>query len=199
MTPEELQKFCSHDETRYGLEAPFSQGNRTHATNGHIAISVPRIAGVHDQDKPDMDSVYVLVDVDDPERLWVLPPEPVFTVVKCASCGGSGFVRDCGCDSGCRKCDGEIIVAAEKGSKNAEPCEFCDSGEIRSGSVLVAGSKGETRLASEYIELIRTLPCAEIGLIGTESDWGKKRTQKDNPPVCIRFDGGFGLLMPVRK
>jgi len=190
LTVDDLQKFCSDDDPRVDIQAPFSQGERTHATNGHIAISVPRIKKVKEQGTPDMGKVYNMVDFDDPARVWVLPPEPVFTIDRCHECDAQGYIRPCSCESGCRKCDGLGWIPAKQGEPEAEPCSRCIEGEIISGSVLVAGPKGETALASKYVELIRTLPSAEIGLIGNESDGLKA-------PVCIRFDGGIGLLMPV--
>lgn len=47
MTREELQAFCAGpDDIRYALHEPWSAGEWTYATNGHIAVRVPRLADV---------------------------------------------------------------------------------------------------------------------------------------------------------
>jgi hypothetical protein len=191
---ETLQKFCSTDESRYNLHhKPFSQEQWTFATNGHIAIRVPRMAGGPEiKGTPDMVKLFDGVIFDHPNRVWVDVPEAVIEVITCDVCRGERWVRDCPCESGCAKCrESKGLVPTNADDEFAEECFECDGvGERRSGYVFVKAPKGEVKLASVYIELLHLLPNCKLGLLGDESSIGVA--------LCFRFDGGSGLLMPVR-
>lgn len=172
----DLKPFCAEEDgTRYGIAKPFSQGDFTFATNGHIAIRVPRIAEVAEEPvAPDMQTRLFGLYKWDEDCAWLKPPEPIFEISDCTFCGGKGRVRT-------------------ERSRNSSPCEMCDgTGKDRTGSVLVAGPKGWTRIASRYIELILTLPTPLIAVVGNESDLNMK-------PVRLNFTGGDGLIMPMRR
>jgi len=51
MNADDLKKYCSKDETRPYLHEPFSRGEWTYATNGHIAVRVPKLADVPEPQK----------------------------------------------------------------------------------------------------------------------------------------------------
>ena len=40
----DLMKFCGKEDPREWLNAPFSLGDYTYATNGHLIVRVPRVA-----------------------------------------------------------------------------------------------------------------------------------------------------------
>ena len=55
LTPEDLQRFCSDDESRPSICHPFSQEKWTYATDGRLLIRVPRLAEVPEyEDAPKM-------------------------------------------------------------------------------------------------------------------------------------------------
>lgn len=196
MDIEILKRFCATDVSRHRLEAPFSQGEWTFATNGHIAVRVPRMKAVAAAEgAPDCVGLFSKsADLENPERDWVNPPEPFFSIRPCADCAGQGFIKFCDHTDGgyCKRCAGREFVPCEKKHPKAEECFECDGkGEIRDGAVLIEGPKGQVKADSRYIELIRLLPNPKIALHGNESDRGE--------PLCFRFDGGDGLLMPMRK
>jgi hypothetical protein len=108
MSGVDLQLFCGDQPARPAIRQPFSQGDFTYATNGHIAVRVPRLAAV-----PDHPSAPTM------ERLWVRPaqvkahavmaaalPEPTF--LKCEECEGRGREHTCpDCTCVCEWCNGE--------------------------------------------------------------------------------------------
>jgi len=188
MTIEQLKQFCSTDKTRPGLNAPFSQGEWTLATNARVAVRVPRLPDVSEnKEAPDVLKLFSECNFDDPGRVWVDPPEPVFTVTQCVWCDGKKYLD-------------EKEAPRDPSDKGAQPCDGCDGkGENRSGHVDITGPLGTTTLASIYIELIRTLPNCKIGLFGDESTKDKKKGKSSHLlAVCLRFNGGDGLLMPMR-
>jgi len=104
----DLKPFCGSAPSRSAIQEPFSQGDFTYATNGHVAIRVPRLADVPDHPgAPTM------------ERLWVKPaqvkahavmpaalPEPSY--IQCVECEGQGRVHTCpDCTCVCDWCNGE--------------------------------------------------------------------------------------------
>lgn len=68
MNKDYLQKFCSTDSFRVNINKPFSQGEYTYATNGHIIVRVPRIEGIGEQEKSD--------------KFKPVEPEKLFAAIK---------------------------------------------------------------------------------------------------------------------
>lgn len=172
-----LNKFCSKDDTRYRIQKPWSRGEYTYATNGHICVRVPRLADIEENPKaPDTEKLFS----DALAReypVWLEPPEVRVKLVKCDLCGGMGGIFT---NEVCDECDGEGRFMM------SEPVRFQINGK-------------EIGLSNIYIALIRELAEAEIGL--TEAAAIPLTHGKSGPtgtPVMFRFDGGIGLLMPVR-
>jgi hypothetical protein len=159
----DLQTFCiAKDSGRYSLESPFSRGDWTYATNGHIAVRVPRRADV------DEGSTSV-------ERLGWAPSNATYVSaprfelprspeVDCEKCDGRGTKHDCpGCSCKCEHCDGTAV----------EPEKF-------------TVGIGEGIFSAKFLRLILGLPGVELGPIHSRE------------PMPFRFEGGEGLLMPMR-
>ena len=114
----DLRQFCSTDvsrkASRIGLTHPFSRGEWSWATDGHIAIRVPRRADVPEN-----------LDAPDPTSWWgqhasMAPtfqplvslrlPDPMMQT--CKACHGRGFLHDCPeCTCVCNTCNGASEVA----------------------------------------------------------------------------------------
>lgn len=108
MNAADLQKFCEpQDGLRFSLQHPYSLGQSTYATNGHIIVCVPRLDDVPENDK-----------APNPERLFATAksgewlPVPVCAMpalVPCKWCYGTG--KD-PVDKRykCEECDGKKLV-----------------------------------------------------------------------------------------
>ena len=107
MTKDDLQKFCADDDDiRYYLRQPWSAGEFSYATNGHILVHVPRLAYVPYNDKaPDAQA---LIDKTAPSKEWLpvpgveMPPD-----VACTWCDGTGK------DPNDRRCKCEECLGAK--------------------------------------------------------------------------------------
>ena len=173
----DLLKFCSKEEARFNISRPFSKGEYTYATNGHLAIRVARTDQPENLEAPDCERLFAAA-IERGEPPWIdLPPFQLHRK-RCPICRGTGFV-----DEEYRSC--------AKESPNAYECEECEGGVILSGSAIVKAKKGKVRMASQYLDLLKDLPEIKIGVVGDEST----RTDK---PIRFKFDGGEGLLMPMR-
>lgn len=113
----DLLQFCGSRGARHAFVwAPWSAGEWTYATNGHLAVRVPRRADVAElSDNPAARLDEWLAAVRDVE-LVPLPelskPPPKQT--RCIHCSGSGVAHqcpDCTCD--CDTCGGTGLVTAE--------------------------------------------------------------------------------------
>lgn len=137
-----LKKFCSKDEGREALFNPLSQGEWTFATNGIIAVRVPRLDAVGEAEfAPDCVKMFKKHWRKTQKHVWIDPPEPVATA-----------------------------------------WDFVD----------IQGPLGHVRVDLRYVRLCRMLPGCKIALTGEESLQLTK-------PVLLKFDGGDGLLMPMRR
>lgn len=146
MTKDDLMKFCSKDEYRIGLASPWSVGEHTVGTNGHLLIRVPRLPDVPESpDAPKIGrGVFPLVQ---PEQWY---PIPEFTLPgaaeeECGFCFGSGRYPE----------------------KSAAKCPECDgTGKIFNRDAFV--QIGSARFRLEPLDLLRSLPNCEIGPVGKE-------------------------------
>ena len=177
----DLTKFCSRDHSN--RSQPFSRGKWTYATNGHICIRVPRLTNVPERlGTPDARKIYAKADRLGPYK-WVGVPKVDITTFKCDRCDGTG------------KLDGD--------TERVYTCEECKgSGRVKESKPIrfLLGSRPgyAIYLNNIYLNLIRReLPNAELGLIKEASSTGIV-TRTDFRPVKIRFDGGEGILMPVK-
>ena len=89
-----LQPFCGKNDVHFWLNAPFSEGDFTYATNGHILVRVERRTNVPEQDK--MNGKFAKMFADNPVgELIEIPTLPKLETVQCDEC-----------DFGCSECDG---------------------------------------------------------------------------------------------
>jgi hypothetical protein len=139
----DLEKFCSTNLFRPVIAKPFTVGEWTYATNGHICVRVPTIAewpGPENYIKaPELFAEPISEFRPLPKIRFPSPDEDN----ECESCDGRGTEHDCpDCDCICEQCN----------STGKVPPYSNISIEI--GNAIYAG---------KYIHLMQSLPGVEIG------------------------------------
>jgi hypothetical protein len=164
----DLKQFCSTDRIRFNLHNPFSQGEFTYATDGRVAVRVPRIMDFPEADKPAVSGIFLSYFKDGPKgSIKVDLPEITTGEQDCKECGGTGHEHDCP-DCTCE-------------------CDFCDGDGTVPHLAKVCVTIGDALYDAAYIKQILSLP----GL-----KFAEKPSKEDAAPFV--FDGGEGILMPMR-
>lgn len=159
-----LSVFCSTDPVRPYLHKPFSRGEWTYATNGHICVRVPRRLDAPEQDNPNAEKLFDTISAS-AMRLLRSIAFPELISRECECCGGRGTVHDCpDCACDCESCggDGEVQEKASVGIGIAD-------------------------YNAKYVKQLTALPGLVIASDAAPAE-----------PLFFRFDGGEGLLMPMR-
>lgn len=200
-TPEELlARFCANTlDPREYLLAPFVIGDFVYATNGHIAIRVPRtsapdITATTDKVPGHLEAMFATHA--STERLDEIPELPA--PIACSTCNGTGRRHECpDCDGEgeirygrhdyeCAECRGDGQVSDGEGDATV-PCNWCSgSGEAPAQPVKIGSQSYQRR----YLALIQSLPGARF----TPPDDAMK-------PLAMGyfiFEGGEGVLMPMK-
>jgi hypothetical protein len=208
-----LNQFCSNDVTRVGMDKPFSQGDYTYATNGHVIIRIARNNDIPENQKaPKMTAL----DADFNKSIteWFgIPDIGEISETVCKECNGLGVTFICfECEGGgevcpqtdfndydeqmCMSCDGTGTLSKDKWLKMAksvyvkekpadgETCENCNgTGKMFNDKSI---SINGVLFSDRYLSWLGELPNCEIGPIDEAA------------PSRFRFDGGDGLIMPRR-
>lgn len=193
MSAEILDQFVAKNDIREFLRTPFNGKAFTYATNGAMAVRMPRIEGFPDNDKIP-DSLDRYFERTAKQEFVKLESIPDVAHQECEFCGGSGRMTICSecngdgdveCDLGhyheCRACNGKGRVHG-----NGSECDECEGkGKVAELTRMIIG---KTHVDARYAEVINALPAVEFAL-------------QDDPdgPVYFRFNGGEGLLMPLRR
>lgn len=198
----DLSKFCGDDADRENITSPWSAGDYTYATNGRILVRVLRRTDATREDGPDVRSVYakagkagVLV----PLPSFDLPPSStcatcvgVGLIVDCETCGGGGEseCHACGHSETCEDCGGGGCFPAKEEDDDGRRCDAClgEGVEYARKSIKVAEN---LYINVAYALWLRELPKLRIDLT--------PREEGDERPIHFTFDGGDGLLMPMRS
>ena len=186
-----LKKFVSKNDPREYMRSPFNRGEWTYATNGHIAVRVPKIDGIAtlaENHIHQLESLFQSASGNDFIALPTLPPPE-----KCQMCDGTGAAYECPeCDGEgefeygthtyrCKECDGHGQV--EYGGKSKVACRHCGgTGVTRYKPIQVGGSHFDLF----YLYLINGLPGAKFA---PGTGW--------MDVAYFVFDGGDGVLMPM--
>jgi hypothetical protein len=107
VTLDELKRFCGdEDDPRHYLRAPFSRGDWTYATNGHICVRTNRIDGVGEIDTKSLLGLEKLFHAS--ESPWIPVPECSAPPDEdCLICNGTGEHEcSCGHKHECPDCKG---------------------------------------------------------------------------------------------
>lgn len=195
LTAEQLQPFCSNDPHRFMLHAPFTRGEWTYATNGKIAIRVPKIEGVPEGEvgaekvfPVSPRGVECLVPSDLPEdtKLECTDCKGLGRTLKCSKCNGSGVFEcdECGHVADCKICNG---VGSIPSSQLEHPaCDVCDG--LGHCFKPVSVQVGSARFFSNHLRLIAGLPELKILVNPTEGE-----------SSFFHFSGGEGVILPVSQ
>lgn len=195
----DLWPFCSPD--RENLTVPFSRGQYTYATNGHIVVRVPRRADVPENPKaPDIEKI----GLEAPTNLRPLPHYTLPTGRKCLRCRGAGRAYDCDkcegsgwsqcshCNSEieCKECHGAGQIARPEEGQNLQlaDCAECSGSGVVFDMRPVVFLTPEIAIAYRYAALLLTIPGLQVCL--------EKR--KGQSAIPFTFHGGDGWLMPIR-
>lgn len=194
-----LLEFC-RPNTMYNIDKPFSRGEWTYATDGVIIIRVPRVAGYDEDNGPkNLEEMFSEASGRD-VTLWQQLPAFELKYSHCAWCDGKGMTVSCPevgnpngkCGFGehikCRKYNDDCQRPCKPGTEGAKPCEWCGGkGEVAlNDGPIVNGSISSVKLNAIYLDKIKDLPGVQIA------------PHDFKLPFLIKFDGGEGLLMPMR-
>lgn len=208
----DLKPFC--DPHRPHLAEPFNRGEHTYATNGRIlvrvaklpeAVEVPAAPGLQQLDSlmPDMTELGEFIE------LPAIPPEEsepcsdcaargyVLKDIQCPVCGGNGWFTCVVCKSDshrCERCNGDRCVPGPDEPSNRESCKPCSGvGRHIKQTTLPVGTQ---MFDGRYLRLLATLPNVRLAN-STQED---KHIKGGDPTGAAKFtfDGGDGLLMPMR-
>lgn len=196
MNLETLKQFCSRDTTRTQIQQPWSMDGHSFATDGHILMRVPRLDQVaENRDAPETGHLFA----NSPHTGNFLPipdlPEPQDgpcpeckgsgkVPARCQKCDGEGTILCPQCEDGqleCDECDGTGLPEEE----SEVPCEDCDGSGKR--PVLQRVAVGNQTVDAKFLRLIEDLPNVRI-----------TNSQKELSALTFVFDGGDGLIMPIR-
>ena len=167
-----LETFCSPE--RPELARPFSLGEWTYASNGHVLVRVQRREEIPEnaENPVGFRAASLFSEITRKPHYTPAPkfelPEALEKKVRCFPCDGSGKAHrrqcpDCQCE--CPVCHG----TGER-IEPAEPIKI-----------------GRTSFTAKYISWLQQLPNLELD-----------RVPRGPNPMRFRFDGGEGLLMPCR-
>jgi hypothetical protein len=186
-----LMSFCSKDETRT-IAKPFSDELYTYATNGYVMIRVDRVDDVPINSPVTLEHMEELFDCTPTTPM----PEITITKKQCPACEGSGRVTKCpecdGCgwvdfdnrfntyEVECKSCDGDGVTPGNKNS-----CDVCKgTGKIvdKEKNVEIDGIAFRSTILDPITKLTNV----------------KFFVRKEDKPATFSFDGGMGVVMPVR-
>jgi hypothetical protein len=170
----DLRKFCAvGDEARSYLNEPWSLGEYTYATNGHILVRVPRRDDVPENPKNPITAEKVgRVAWEAPTDVWAAPTivglPPRVDDTECPDCEGLCIANHCAsCECECPVCGGSGLISNDKGKS--------------------ARYRG-VPFALKYVRLICELPGVEI-----------TAQTHSHASLRFRFDGGSGSVMALRS
>jgi hypothetical protein len=182
-----LSKFCHNDHQI--LCQPWSIEDHTYATDGHIMIRVARLPDVAENElAPDARQI---VPKEQPAEWFDIPDCNPPGLEDCPKCIGQG--KNCDCP----ECDGDGAVWLKNSYNQYEcECKSCEgSGRLPECPSCEGTGKlypekrieiGAAKFHPKYLLRLASLPNCKIGPMGpTEVAW-------------FKFDGGEGVLMPVR-
>lgn len=190
-----IQRFCGVGDPREWLLAPWRDRGHIYATNGHwLAEIVDDGREVVERDKhPDVVAMFTKNErTTDWRDIPVLPPKVNcdlckgkggYRLIACLDCDGDGHFEHGNHDYTCKECEGTGNIGDED---KDTICTWCD-GIGESCSRVARVDFAINGYDARYLRWLRKLP----GIRVAESTL--------NGPLLFEFEGGRGLLMPMRK
>jgi len=204
----DLMDFCWKGQARDNLKKPWSLDQWTYASNGHIAIRVPRRDDVPENPKaPEIEQHFALAETLEFKPFTLsIPP---LDYPNCSTCGGRGWgvtCRACNgtgehncdcdyCDRQCSECDGYCIEPADSDDvpeKDRIPCEECDGSGKRPDERRVHFPKNLTFKAALLNKVLALPGPIEMGMI-----LEPKSSVPYYPPQHFRGPGWNAVVMPM--
>jgi hypothetical protein len=185
-----LKAFCSTHEDRHVLHNPFSQEEFTYATDGKVIVRVSRLQSVAEVNgAPIAKNLWKNLEVDIAKiKGWMeIPGLPEIQYNLCEACFGSGMMRVC---AKCGFCpdDADSRECFECGGKDFDRTRCSNDCENGRHQVHAGIPIGNTKLNVIYLRKLNQLKGVMIcPYMPSTAD-----------PVFFRFEGGDGLLMPMR-
>lgn len=194
-----LERFCAKDDARSVLNTPSRIGDFIYGVNGFIAIRIldKDLLHVKNSGVTDMTNLASLFSgpTDGVDYFKPLPDLP--SVLPCNKCRGSGkdYSTECEeCDGkgsfnhgshtyDCKECDGNGRVDHIH-AETPRACGFCNGTGHGSLQVVKLGNSG---FRLDLLHMIASLPGAMIHY-----------PEFNNTMTRFIFDGGEGVIMPVR-
>lgn len=203
----DLKQFCQ-TEGSPAISTPWSEGDYTYASNGHLLVRVPRIGDIPEKiEAPSIVGTSIGAGFDKKIEEWFEVPNLVIAPKDCQICKGTGRQYNCPECEG----EGEVHLSTDWSDYGEETCETCGgNGQLSREHWLRLMPKGSNPagencyscegIGKKYegkavkigvgfytdtlLAKIATLPKCVIGVPDKQS------------PAIFRFDGGDGLLMP---
>jgi hypothetical protein len=203
----DLISFCQTDGSK-AINTPWSEGDYTYASNGHLLVRVPRREDVAEKiEAPNIAGTSLGAGLDKTPAEWVDVPRLVVAPDDCPECKGTGKQYNCPECEG----EGEVHLSTDWSDYGEETCETCGgNGQLSKDQWLRLMPKGSNpagencyscngigkKYEGKAVEVgkglftdtllaqISILPKCKIGVVDKLS------------PAIFRFEGGDGLLMP---
>lgn len=156
-------------KSRENLNQPFSQGHRTYATDGCVLLSLPRDPAI-----PEMFGA--------PKVEGRLKVSQLFTTAYNLNEWELLPVFPEPHFTPCESCGGKTV-------ENGTPfCDECDGSGREPVVLKVPVGRGKRVVSNHYLALLATLP--EIAIAPNATG--------DLEPMVFKFNGGFGILAPMK-
>ena len=201
----DLIKYCCREPTRFYINSPWSAGDYTYATNGHVLFRVPRCEDVPENPHAP-NPEYVIAKALAPVDMQPFPKIDLPTGETCHHCHGKGRgypCLNCGGDgesecptcrevAECKDCNGKgYYLAPAKDGQKDEWCVFCDGEGVEWEARPNVYFLPNVIISVRYARWLAELPGIQINM--TPAPVGGHTAA-----IPFRFDGGEGWIMPIR-
>ena len=202
----DLSKFTS-DRINQQYAEPWSFGDYSYATDGSMAVRVPKIDGIpampEHQKKSEQIDAWINAWINADPGKWFDVVFKQIEMQQCKECSGRGYLRLCEECKGegfvyfktdyndytvtCRSCRGHSVKPTSKTDSTGSPCEECDgTGKVYPDLNETTATKyGDHKYNDILLSKLSVFKNVKIKPMG----------KKD--PAVLRFDEGMGLLMPT--
>jgi len=181
----DMMPFCDPDSTYYGINRPWRIGDMLFATDTRLAVAcAPELYGGEIADAKDERRRPKVNEVLEP-ALSIQKWNDMPFVKECRACGSTGRVKVT-----CSECFGSGTVTCNM--EHEHDCDMCDEeGEEISDCKHCPPEfgVGNRKIASWILRRILRLPNVKWAVT----------TDDCNQIVFVKFDGGYGAMMPIQQ
>lgn len=199
----DLKPFCGRNDPRTELNQPWCDGGFTYASNAHLAIKIvgerPKLPGAPSFAKQlarffeEAHANSVPLPIEFPsqaeETCETCNGKKYTLFSSCGDCSGNGSFEHGQHDYECKECEGSggYYQPARESDEGSEDCMTCGGRGTTSRYIYLVANGITHGYQEKYLRLIAALPNVRFFVT-------------DDNTRCARFDfdGGSGVLMPVR-